>query len=188
VKASRFITHIKRLRDIEEPVQRFFNSVSALESKLGVVLFQLPPSLAFEKGLLEGLKAAILKAFETNTESESDTSKASSLQAVRCAIEPRHKSWMEDEALACLHDLGFGFCISDTGGRYPYREAVTADFAYIRLHGPTSLYSSWYTNEELKQWAGKIAALDCDAYVYFDNTVMAYASDNALTLRALLER
>ncbi len=179
VKANRFITHIKRLRDVAEPLKRFFGSASVLGDKLGPVLFQLPPSLGFDRAVLEEFCASLHDAARSS---------AGLPEGVRCAIEPRHESWMQDEALACLRELGFGFCISDTGGRYPYTEAVTSDFAYIRLHGPTTLYASSYSGPELERWAARIAALDKDAYIYFDNSVMAYAPTNALELKRLAEK
>lgn len=178
VKANRFITHIKRLRDVEEPLKRFFGSVSALGDKLGPVLFQLPPSLAFDRAVLEEFSATLHNAAQSS---------AGPPEGMRCAIEPRHKSWIQDEALACLRELGLGFCISDTGGRYPYREAITSDFAYIRLHGPTTLYASSYSNAQLEGWAARVAAMDRDAYIYFDNSIMAYAPENALSLKRLME-
>jgi len=177
VKAHHFITHVKRLRDAEEPLKRFFRSMSILGDRLGPVLFQLPPSLAFDRTVLEEFVAALRSA----------RSSADPAVGSRCAIEPRHASWMRDEALECLRALGLGFCISDTGGRYPYREAVTADFTYIRLHGPTTLYSSSYSDAQLESWATRVAALDKDAYIYFDNSLMAYASSNALSLKRLME-
>ena len=128
VKASRFITHIRRLRGVEEPLKRFFGSISTLGDKLSPVLFQLPPSLAFD--------AATLEEFGTTLHNAPQSSDNSLTAGARCVFEQRHASWMEDEALVCLRRLGIGFCISDTGGRYPYKEAVTSDFAYIRLHGP----------------------------------------------------
>jgi uncharacterized protein YecE (DUF72 family) len=180
VKANRFITHIKRLRDVAEPLKRFFGSASVLGDKLGPVLFQLPPSLAFDRAVLEEFCASLHDAARSSAGLPEGV--------VRCAIEPRHESWMQDEALAYLRELGLGFCISDTGGRYPYTEAVTSDFAYIRLHGPTTLYASSYSEPELERWAARIAALDKDAYIYFDNSVMAYAPTNALELKRLAEK
>ena len=179
VKASRFITHIRRLRDVEEPLKRFLGSVSALGDKLGPVLFQLPPSLAFD--------AATLEEFGTALHNATQSSDYSLPAGTRYVIEPRHASWMEDEALACLRRLGIGFCISDTGGRYPYREAVTSDFAYIRLHGPTTLYASSYSDAQLKAWATRIASLNTDVYIYFDNSFKAYAPHNALELKRLVD-
>jgi uncharacterized protein YecE (DUF72 family) len=154
VKANRFITHSKRLRDVGEPLQRFFGSASALGDKLGPVLFQLPPSLGFDRPTLE--------EFRNGLPSHQ-----------RCVVEARHASWMQDEALADLRELGLGFCISDTAGRYP-----------TQLHGPTELYASSYSGAALATWAARLAALAVDTYVYFDNDAKAYAPRNT---RALIE-
>jgi len=178
VKANRFITHIRRLHYVEEPLKRFFGSVSALGDKLGPVLFQLPPSLAFDRTVLEEFSVTLHEVVRSS---------AGLSEGIRCAIEPRHESWMHEEALACLRELGLGFCISDTAGRYPYCEAVTSDFAYIRLHGPTTLYTSSYSDAQLKRWAARIQEFDRDTYIYFDNDFMAYAPNNALSLKRLVE-
>jgi len=178
VKAHRFITHIKRLRDVEEPLKRFFGSVIALGDKLGPVLFQLLPSLAFDGAVLEEFSATLHNAARSS---------AGLPKIMRFAIEPRHASWMRDDALACLRKLGLGFCISDTGGHYPCRKAVTSDFAYIRLHGPTTLYASSYSDAQLEDWAARVATLDRDVYIYFDNSCMAYAPNNALDLKKLMD-
>ncbi|HVN71933.1 MAG TPA: DUF72 domain-containing protein [Desulfomonilia bacterium] len=167
VKASRFITHIRRLDRAEDPTRTFLESVSRLGEKLGPILFQLPPSLAFEKSLAESFFPLLP-------------------HGGRYVIEARHKSWVSDEALTCLKDHGIAWCISDTAGRYPYREAVTAGFIYIRLHGSKRLYASCYTEDELKEWAAKMRNWGLDAYVYFDNDFMGYAPMNAVKLRELL--
>jgi len=166
VKASRFITHIKKLQDVKEPLDRFFSSVGLLREKLGPVLFQLPLSLPFEPSLLEHFCAL--------------------LPEQRCTIEARHYSWTGEEALSIMKRHSIAWCISDTAGRYPYREEVTADFTYIRLHGSKSLYASNYSEQELRDWASKIRSFGVDAYAYFDNDFMAYAPRNALRLKELL--
>ncbi|HOJ13318.1 MAG TPA: DUF72 domain-containing protein [Deltaproteobacteria bacterium] len=168
LKASRFITHIRRLRDTGEPLRRFEESVSLLGEKLGPILFQLPPSLAFDRESA----AAFLRLRPSHE---------------LWAIEGRHPSWARDEALACLEEAGVSWCISDTAGRYPLREAVTAPFVYLRLHGSKRLYASCYTKDELETWAGKILSYGRDAYVYFDNDFMGYAPKNALELMHILE-
>jgi uncharacterized protein YecE (DUF72 family) len=167
VKASRFITHMKKLQDVKEPVDRFFASVNLLEEKLGPVLFQLPPSLHFEPSLLENFCSLLP-------------------EKQRCTIEARHSSWTGEEALSIMKNHGIAWCISDTAGRYPFREAVTADFVYIRLHGAENLYASNYSEEELQGWERKIRSFGVDAYVYFDNDFMAYAPKNAIRLKELL--
>lgn len=167
VKASRFITHIRRLHEVKEPLKTFMESLRPLGEKLGPVLFQLPPSLTFDKDFLQSFCSLLP-------------------QDKRYTIEARHKSWMSDNALSCLKDFCIAWCISDTAGRYPYLETVTADFVYIRLHGSKRLYASCYTEDELKAWAAKIHAWGLDTYVYFDNDFMAYAPMNALRLKELI--
>lgn len=167
VKANRFITHIRRLQEVADALEKFFGSVSALKEKLGVVLFQLPPSLVFDRAVFDSFCALLPEGH-------------------RYSLEARHESWTSDEALALMGKNNIAWCISDTAGRYPYREAVTADFTYIRLHGSRRLYASAYTPDELASWAAKIRAFNRDTYVYFDNDFMGYAPKNASELRELL--
>lgn len=167
VKASRLITHIRRLRDAEEPLALFLDSLAPLREKLGPVLFQLPPSLAFDAGLVTSFVRLLP-------------------EGARYAVEARHESWISDEALETLKERNIAWCISDTAGRYPYWETVSADFAYLRLHGSKRLYASCYTEDELVAWAEKIRSYRADTYVFFDNDSMAYAPMNALRLKELL--
>ena len=101
-------------------------------------------------------------------------------------MEVRHKSWLEECVLTKLEKNRIAFCISDTAGRYPYHEAVTADFIYIRLHGSQRLYASDYSEEELQVWAKKIILWNRDTYVYFDNDFGGYAPKNATRLKEIL--
>lgn len=168
VKISRYITHTRRLLDAQEPFERFISALSPLREKLGPILIQLPPSLGFDQPRFEAFGRILPKGMQFT-------------------IEARHPAWLTDEALAALRDHHIAWCISDTAGRYPYREAVTADFIYIRLHGSQSLYASDYTEPELHAWSEKIRAWNQDTYVYFDNDYQAYAPANALRLRELLQ-
>lgn len=167
VKANRYITHIKRLKDIAEPLKRFLGELAGLKEKLGAILFQLPPTLTFEKEVF----AAFCNLIPRN-------------QCV--AIEARHPSWLEQKALSSLKKHNIAWCISDTAGRYPYLETVTSDFIYIRLHGSKKLYVSEYSEKELNNWAEKIKTWDVDTYVYFDNDAMGHAPKNALRLKELV--
>lgn len=167
VKANRIITHIRRLRDPEEYLARFMESLAPLGDKLGPILFQLPPSLAFDADLVRSF-CRLLPAGR------------------RYTIEARHRSWISDTALSCLEDGNIAWCISDTAGRYPYHEAVTSDFIYIRLHGSKRLYASCYSEDELAAWSGRIKSWGLDTYLYFDNDFMGYAPMNAIRLRELL--
>jgi len=168
VKASRYITHIKRLHEPADSLARFFDAARLLKEKLGPILFQLPPSLAFDEHRAR------------------EFCKALAIYTHRCTLEVRHASWLADKPLAMLSDFNIALCISDTAGRYPYCDALTADFVYVRLHGSRQLYGSNYCENELVAWAEKIRAWNRDAYVYFDNDFRGYAPQNALRLKELL--
>jgi len=168
VKASRYITHIKRLTEADEPLKRFYDLVRHLGTKLGPLLFQLPPSLKYDADLVKTFLEHLDPSF-------------------RHAIEVRHPSWLNSEFFRQLEENNTAFCISDTAGRYPFREEITADFAYIRLHGSRTLYASEYTQEELETWAKKIAGWGRETFVYFDNDFEGYAITNARQLKHLLE-
>lgn len=168
VKASRYITHMKKLRDPEESLQRFYDVVENFGEKLGPILLQLPPSLVYREDVLDEFWAHVRKGH-------------------RYTIEPRNASWLEDSALEKLRSLNIALCIAQTAGRFPFREAVTADFVYVRLHGSQALYGSDYTEEELQEWAKKIRKWKRDTYVYFDNDANAYAPKNAKRLKEILK-
>lgn len=167
VKASKYITHTKRLKEPEKPLEKFFANLSGLKEKLGPVLFQLPPGLSFDE-----------KRFQIFCQSLKPSQ--------RYALEVRHSSWISEKVFAILKAHNIAFCIADTSGRYPYHEIVTANFAYIRLHGSKKLYKSDYSKNELEIWAQKIKALEKDTYVYFDNDFEGYAVKNAKRLKGIL--
>lgn len=167
VKANRYITHIKRLKDIAEPLKRFLGEIAGLKEKLGPILFQLPPTLAFEKEIFDAF--------------------CNCLPRNKCfTLEARHPSWLEEKALSSLKKYRIAWCISDTAGRYPYLEAVTSNFIYIRLHGSKQLYVSEYSEGEIYNWAEKIKKWAKDTFIYFDNDAMGHAPQNALKLKELL--
>ncbi len=167
VKASRYITHVKRLREVEEPLERLYGSVEILEEKLGPILFQLPPSLAFHEEVFsrfcQHLKIGRLHALEV-----------------------RHPSWEHQKAIEILRDHNMALCVSDTAGRYPYIEENTASFFYIRLHGSQQLYASEYSEGELEGYARKIRDWAKDTYLYFDNDYHGYAVKNARRMKEIL--
>ncbi len=166
-KMSRFVTHIKRLRADGESVSRFLNAMSILAEKTGVVLIQLPPSLKFDPVLAGDFFALLDPHF-------------------RYAVEARHQSYVSDTFFEMLRKEGIAWCISETAGRFPYREEVTADFVYLRLHGRQALYVSSYTEDELAALRDKLLAWGKEAFVYFDNDFSGFAAQNALTLRAMV--
>lgn len=173
VKMSRFITHIKRLKEPEQPLQRFFDAIAALKKLMGPVLIQLPPSLKFD--------ADIAKHFF-------DTLKKNHPR-YRFAIEARHLSWYEPEAIKFLKKYKMAVVIAESGGRYPTVENVTTDVVYIRFHGPEKLFDSSHSDEMLKAYADKIEKWQESGHtiwVFFNNTMHEHALDNAATLKEYL--
>ena len=165
VKVSRFITHIKRLKNTGEAVDRFIDRAKILKEKLGPLLYQLPPNIHRNDEVLETFLAALPRG-------------------LRHVFEFRHQSWFEGSVFETLHKYNIGFCVFDM----PYLVCpllATADFAYIRFHGSTELYSSNYSDEELAHWAKKIKDLAAGlkaVYVYFNNDAEVFAVKNALSL------
>ena len=153
VKASRYLTHIKRLRDPGPSVAMLMERASALGSKLGPVLVQLPPDLPAAPEDL----AATLDAFPAGT---------------RLAVEPRHDSWWTDEVRALLAERGAAQVWADRKGRAIAPLWRTADWGYLRLHEGSAQPWPNYTRGELAGWAERLAATwapDEDAFVYFNN-------------------
>jgi len=178
VKASRFITHIKRLKDCQEPVERLMESVAPLKSPKTVLLFQLPPRF---KANLERL-ASFLQILTKN--------QSSGQQHWRYAFEFRDESWLQEGIIQILEKHRAAVVFQDHPD-WPVAEKVTADFVYLRFHGKTSLYSSCYTERELRAWVKKIrdwTKAGRDVYAYFNNDALGYAIENARRLRTLLSQ
>lgn len=174
VKASRFITHIKRLKDPEASVGLFLERASGLREKLGPVLFQLPPSWPFNAPRLEGFLRYLRRQ--------------SVVQRLRAVLEVRHKSWLDPQAFKLLEEAGVALCCADWPD-LPVEGPVTADFVYLRRHGPASLYSSSYSEEALAEEARKVKGWlkqGLDVYIYYNNDAYGYALENALRLKALI--
>ncbi len=201
VKGGRFITHLKKLRDVETGLANFFASgVLRLGPALGPVLWQLPPTLAFDAPLLEDFlsrlprscgAAATLAARhdERLVGDRVHTTAEDPEQQVRHAVEVRHESFRDPAwyELARRHDVAV--VVSDSPGRWPVLEEVTADHAYVRLHGDTELYASGYGDEALDRWAEKVRRWHEQAgevAVYFDNDIGGHAPRDALRLRERL--
>ncbi len=169
VKASRFITHVKKLKDCQEPVERFFAAAEGVKRAKDVALWQLPPRL---KVNIERLQE-FLKLLPRNW---------------RHAFEFRNETWLDKEVFKVLSDLGAAVVFQDFE-HWPITEEITADFVYIRLHGKKELYASCYTKEELENWAKKInnwLKSGLDVYCYFNNDMRGYAVKNAKQLIALI--
>lgn len=168
-KASRYITHMKKLRDPAATSERFIRAVARLGDKLGPILFQLPPHWRVDVDRLAGLLAALRPDW-------------------RYAFEFRDKSWFEEGVFRTLADFGAAHCVYDLAGRSAPLE-VTADFVYLRLHGPAEAYRGRYGRTALRSWAAHISAWrdgGRDVYCYFDNDEAGFAARNARELLALL--
>ena len=201
VKGPRYVTHLKRLVDVDTALANFFASgVLALGPKLGPVLWQLPENLRFDADVLDAFLARLPRttgAAATQAEGHDDKVKEGrSLtvaetpdQPVRHALEFRSHTFATSEAYEVLRRHDVACVLADTAGRWPKVDEVTSDFAYVRLHGDKELYTSGYTDEALHEWAARCRAWETDGldvFVYFDNDVKGYAPHDALRLIGLL--
>jgi len=169
VKGSRYITHMKKLKDPQQSVEPLFSRITLLQDKLGPVLFQLPPRWRYNGERLRSFLAALPPDH-------------------RYALEFRDRSWLTKEAYRILADHDAAFCIYEFAGFLSPRE-VTADFVYLRLHGPGAAYQGSYDTGTLAHWGGAIAAWagkGLEVFCYFDNDEAGYAAQNALSLQKLL--
>ncbi len=170
VKGSRFLTHMKKLKDPETGIGRFFERVDPLRPKLGPVVFQLPPNWEVDPDRLEHFLSALPRRH-------------------RYAFELRNPTWHRDDIYRILRRHRAAFCIFEIAG-FASGMPITADFTYVRLHGPDGAYQGKYSPDTLRTWAGRIRDWLHElqaVYIYFDNDQAAYAVENALALKKLLE-
>ncbi len=169
VKASRYITHMKKLKDPKEPTGNFFKAVDGLDDKLEAVLFQLPPRWGFNKERL----ASFLKVLPAD---------------FKYAFEFRDNSWWNDETYELLQKNNAAFCIFDLEGTLTPK-MVTSDMVYIRLHGPGRAYEGEYDIKKLSGWAGALSSWSNTGrmvHCYFDNDQDGYAAKDAEKLRKMV--
>jgi uncharacterized protein YecE (DUF72 family) len=169
IKASRFITHVKKLKDPKRPLQRLFHAIGGLGPHLGPILFQLPPgwkiNLERLSSFLDALPKHHLYVFEL-----------------------RNQSWLTEATYALLKRYRAAFCIYELD-HFLSPEIVTAPFIYVRLHGPKEAYGGRYSSRVLKKWAQtfrQFAKKGMDIYCYFDNDERGYAPINAQELMELI--
>jgi uncharacterized protein YecE (DUF72 family) len=166
VKANRYITHIKKLKDAAGPLERFLDIAGLLKSRLGPILYQLPPSLQKDLDLLEDFIKLLPKR-------------------KTAVFEFRHESWYSDDTYNLLDKTGVGFCIHDMPGKESPR-IVTGGVIYVRFHGTTGRYSGSYSKSQLQDWANWLKEQSKNVrsiYVYFNNDVQAHAIKNAKQLK-----
>ena len=170
VKASRYLTHMKRLSDMDRGVARYYESIAPLveSPKLGPVLWQLPDRFARDD---ERLRDAL-----------------QNLPPGRHAFELRHPSWFAEPVWALLREHGAAFVIHDDKRRPPTPEVLTADFTYLRFHYGRRGRRGNYSETELGEWASRVRALarEADVFAYFNNDWETFAPRNAKRLRALV--
>ena len=172
VKGSRFLTHMIKLKDAERGIVNFVPRAKRLGRKLGPILWQLPPKWNVNAERLEDFLSKLPRG-------------------IRYAFELRNPSWMTEPVYKILRNYNAAFCIYELAGYHSPLE-LTAKWTYVRLHGPTqNKYQGSYSAAQLEAWAERISewSRKLDAiYVYFDNDDSAFAVNNALTLKRLLER
>jgi uncharacterized protein YecE (DUF72 family) len=216
VKGPRFITHMKKLREVEAPLANFFASgVLALRQKLGPILWQLPPNFGWNRERLEeffhllpgdtGEAARLARKHDQKLKTRA-WNRVDKIRVIRHAIEVRHSTFLDPQFFKLLRAQNIAFVFADTAGKWPYAEDLTADFVYLRLHGDEQLYVSGYSDPALDWWAARIRHWrkgeqpdDArtilphrkrtglrDVYVYFDNDAKVHAPFDALSLREKL--
>jgi len=171
VKASRFLTHMKKLKDPEEPIARFFNRTKHLGSHLGPVLYQLPPRWAVDLPRFEHFLAVLPRD-------------------VRHTVEFREMSWYDERVYELLRRYKVAMCIHDMDGSASKRILV-GPFVYVRLHHGTKKYGGRYSDARLDDWAGWLsehAAEGLDVFVYFNNDADGHAPRDAVRLRQRIQR
>ncbi|HKO59912.1 MAG TPA: DUF72 domain-containing protein [Pyrinomonadaceae bacterium] len=170
VKASRFITHMKKLKDPRSSTVKFFHGAERLGRKLGPILFQLPPHWRVDTQRLSDFLAELPEEH-------------------RYVIEIRDETWLVEDVYELLRQFNVAFCIHDLAHMQTALE-ITADFTYIRFHGPgAARYRGSYSDSALREWAERIAEwrdASVDSYVYFNNDIGGHAIRNAQTLKQLL--
>ena len=171
IKGSRFITHIKRLKDVGEPLKLFMQRAAHLKNKLTCVLWQTPPNLSYD--------ASRIKSFIKHLKK---------WPRYLYSFEFRNESWFNEELYDMLKGNNINLCTADSPS-YPYKEILTSNFIYLRFHGEKKLYGSKYSPSELKKWEGKSAMWMKDRnilFAFFNNDAYGFAVENALYFQKLL--
>jgi uncharacterized protein YecE (DUF72 family) len=168
VKGNRFITHIKRLKEIDGALANVLASgVFNLREKLGPFLWQFPPNFHFDAQKMEHFLSllphdsdeGLALAMHHEARMRDRTALAiDKKRKLRHAVEIRHESFVDESFIALLRKYKVALVVADTAGKWPYCEDVSADFMYLRLHGDKELYASGYTDKALERWAGRIRA------------------------------
>jgi uncharacterized protein YecE (DUF72 family) len=171
-KMSRYLTHMKKLNEPEESMERFFEAFIPLKRKTGPVLIQLPTSVAYVNEKAKYFYQLCKKKFAY----------------YRFAMEVRHDSWLSEESIALMKAYNIAFVIAQSGIDFPYAELITAQHIYVRFHGPGALYVSDYSEEQLNVFAThfkKWKRQGHSIWAFFNNDIHGYAVKNAKRLITL---
>jgi uncharacterized protein YecE (DUF72 family) len=175
VKGSRYLTHMKRLLDREQGLDRFFASIAPLveSSKLGPVLWQLPPNFRRDDERLDAWLSALAR-----------------FPAARHCVEFRHPSWFEPDVYGILHAHGAALAIGDDPRRAPVPLVVTAEWSFVRFHHGSRGRRGNYSETELRQWAARVRDLAAqgEVFAYFNNDWEGFAVENGKRLKRLLDQ
>lgn len=172
-KMSRFITHMKKLNDPEEAMERYFEVFHHMKKRMGPVLVQLPPMLAFNFDKAEFFYSLLRKKYKSYS----------------FVMEVRHDTWLKEESLTLMTKFDIGLVISQSGTKFPYSELVTAKNIYVRFHGPKELYASRYSDKMLESFADKFYRWlkeGHEIWAFFNNDIHGYAPEDAKRLMMLM--
>ncbi|RZL35487.1 MAG: DUF72 domain-containing protein [Rubrivivax sp.] len=168
VKGPKYITHMRRLKDVETPLANFFaNGLFELRDKLGPILWQFPPMLPFKPERFEAFfamlphdtqAAALIAQGHDERVADRMSLHIDRKRPMRHAVEVRHPSFADPAFIALLRRYGIALVVADTAGKWPLLEDLTADFVYVRLHGDKELYASGYSDDALDHWAARFEA------------------------------
>lgn len=167
-KISRYLSHMKKLHDPEEPLERFFDIFKPMKDKMGPVLIQLPASVAFDAKTDEIFYATLMNKYPE----------------YEFAMEVRHESWYSNESLDLMKRYNIAFVIAQSE-KFPYKEFITAKNIYVRFHGPKALYASSYSDQVLKEYAEKFLIWQKEGHTvwaFFNNDINGHALSNTSTL------
>lgn len=169
LKGSRYVTHIKKLNDIDESVKNFYHLADLLKEKLGCILWQLPPNLRKNAEKLKNFCSVLNEDYHN-------------------VIEFRHNSWYDEEVYNIMKNHNVAFCIISAPGDLPEDTITTADFAYVRFHGKKDWYNYKYSKDEMETWSNSIQSLNAkQVYAYFNNDYDANAIKDGHQLQELLK-
>ncbi len=172
-KMSRYLTHMKKLHEPEEPLARFFEVFEPMTHLMGPVLVQLPPFLKFNYDVAEHFFSILSKVYKQ----------------YEFVLEVRHPTWLHDDSLTLMTKHNIGLVIAQSGVSFPYSEMITAKNIYIRFHGPEQLYASSYSGEMLNSFVQKFKEWTTEGHTiwtFFNNDIHGYAIEDAKRLITLV--